>query len=728
MRKYKQLTIFTFLFVILNWLGTYTLTTTILNEFIITFSRSVMTEINSIVGNVAVLLIIVTIVFMIAKKPNTRMRTLLIITFLLNVTAIALWAFMRYYQTPFSFRDWYFAKNKADGEMSGSMFWGFVKDLIVRWRIIALAPFAILLIVFIVFRVKDRRVNSIIPKAHYKIRVMPMKKKVLALVIFCLISFGTFKLGEIHVNKNWPIDHDRALYGMQSTGIFNFYVYDILGYNWTQTDQDEPFDYKVMFEYDTNQESYTNIFGETHSNDLKLSDAPTVWVDPKIEQESLTGILEGKNVVFVQLETFNEMFLDDNLELFEGLLPNFRHLISESYYFENFYSVVGLGHSSDAEFSALTGLYPNGKQVIFWEYGNETYQQENPFIEGQLVSLDKQTDYHLNALPEVLSDYYSASFHADTRFFYNRFNVHPGMLGFDDFFHYTKGEERDLEHDTNVIYRFPDHLETFHPKSPWLSEKSLFDWTTITGKEKSAQNEPYFFFPITVHPHVPFDYDPYIDTPLFTTDDIKVSPETMKMLNYLRYYDDKIKMITDMAKELTNTVYVIYADHGTSFAPEEMKTIYNDPDMGEAEIWRKLYQVPALIYAPDDDSDLDVKPGLIKGRQPKVRSQIDLYRTILELLGRNDSNFYYGVHGMSEESSFAYQTKINLIVTDDFTISLKKYKPYNVLNKNSYTQYVESIDYDIDKLIDEIIKFKNINDLVLEENMFERLNNDKKEK
>ena len=119
---------------------------------------------------------------------------------------------------------------------------------------------------------------------------------------------------------------------------------------------------------------------------------------------------------------------------------------------------------------------------------------------------------------------------------------------------------------------------------------------------------------------------------------------------------------------------------------------------------------------------------MLTGKQPLVRSQVDLYRTVLELLGRNDQHFYYGVNGLSDERTFALQTRISLLVTDDFTVQLKKYCPTKKFSRNAivYHNANETIDYDMAEMIEKILTFKQINDGIINNNMIIDVNRKKK--
>ena len=724
----KQLKIFTLIFIIFNILGTFFITLETLNNFVIVFSYTSFTIISSLLGNLIIVSLITMIIFLFAKKAYSRMISMTVVSFFLGIAGLLLWTFMRYYQSPFLSRDLSFSKN-AVPEMAFSFVGVIFYDLISHYRIVFFIGFLVLLTLTIVFMSRRKKLFYG-GKRNPKVLVQSPVKIMTAIILLVLLSFGHINLGYSYTKEGWKLDHERPLYGIQTVGLYNFYFYDLMGFNWANNKDTANVTISDLSKYDKNVSEYVTIFNEIYSNKLDINQASTVSIDPSLGQVSyLNGIFEGKNIVYIQLESFNTFLVDGSSPKLanSNLLNNFYRLVEQSYYFENFYNTVGIGNTSDAELSSLTGLYPNGNHLFYWQYGNEEYPRDKTLFDKAFKNpYSEMIDYELNPLSESLGDdYYSASFHADTSLFYNRENVHPGMLKFDDFYHYTVKEIPPKKGNVNVIDAFPDHLETL-PDSPWVGEKDLFEWVKIVAKEKQDADENYFLYPITIHAHTPFEYDPYIDEPTFTKDDFEISTVALNYLNYLKYYNDIFQMIIDMASELTNTIYVIYGDHGVGFSPKELEEILERPDLTNLEAWEILNRVPALIYAPNDNNfNGDIKTGLITGKQPLVRSQIDLYRTTLELVGKNEGSFYYGVNGLSDEKTFAILTRISLLVTDDFTMQLKKYVPSKKLDEHSIL-YHNDFDYDLDEVINKIIDFKYINDLILETNLLQEINTRKK--
>ena len=730
MKERNQLIIFTTLFIFLNAIGTFFYSLQELNNYIITFAYSPFEVIFSSLGNVIILSLISLIIFLFFKKTKSRMTAMTILSFIFSLIGLSLWVYTRFYQSPFLSRDLTFAKN-AENEMAFSFVYLIPSFLFVSWRIVLFINFFVLLIVQITFtRINKKRARNNIYGRMSKSKGWLQKPLPLlvGIILLSALSFGHIKFGYNYVKSKWKLNHESSLYGIQTTGLYNFYLYDILGFSWTEQEDSVKAVASDMERYDKNVASYTNFFGETYSNRLSLDDASTVILSPSLgEVDSLHGIFKDKNVVYIQLETFNSYLVDGTSSLIESLnlMPNWHKLVNESYYFENFYATVGLGNSSDAEITGMTGLYPVGNRLNFWQFGNSEYYHKVSLYEKLLNSpYAKPIDFKLNPLPVVLDNYYSASYHGDNRFFYNRENVHPGMFKFDEYFHYSRKDGEPMAGVVNATDAFPNNLERL-PGSPWVGEKDLFEWVKIKAKEKQAAGEKYFMYPITIHAHTPFFYNPYIDEPAFTKDMLKVTTSTLDFLNYLKFYNDIFGYILDMANELTDTIYVLYTDHGAAISPNEIRTIAEDPDLSPIEVWRKLSQVPALIYAPDDNSTGEVKEGLIKGVQPKVRSQVDLYRTLLELIDKSDTNFYYGVNGLSDEKTFAFLTRTSMIITDDFSVQLKQYIPNKKIDEKSIYFY-NDITYDLDKFISNIVDFKYYNDLMISNNLLQEINRKKK--
>ena len=170
----------------------------------------------------------------------------------------------------------------------------------------------------------------------------------------------------------------------------------------------------------------------------------------------------------------------------------------------------------------------------------------------------------------------------------------------------------------------------------------------IEAQKSVAKQKNYFLFPIMYQPHTPYLYDPYSDTPQFTNDTLNIDQTSLKFINYEQYTDEFYEKFFEVAKTLKDTVYIFYGDHGSGVSKKDLEVIL-DRELSQLEYRTEMLKTTAFIYAPDDtDTTSTIPRGLIKGRQPLVRSQVDLYRTIVELFGVTTNQYYYGVNALSQ--------------------------------------------------------------------------------
>ena len=99
--------------------------------------------------------------------------------------------------------------------------------------------------------------------------------------------------------------------------------------------------------------TFNNIFGY----DKALKDTNDYYKENKhvVKSNDYTGIFDGKNVIAIHAESLQTFTL--GLE-FNGkeVTPNINKLTKEGIYFNNFYAQVGVGTSSDTEFTYATSL------------------------------------------------------------------------------------------------------------------------------------------------------------------------------------------------------------------------------------------------------------------------------------------------------------------------------------------------------------------------------------
>lgn len=337
------------------------------------------------------------------------------------------------------------------------------------------------------------------------------------------------------------------------------------------------------------------------------------------KENEYTNIFENKNVLVIHAESMQTFPM--NLK-FNGkeVTPNLNKLASEGMFFNNFYAEVGVGTSSDSEFTFNTSLMPSTKGTAFVNYFDREYV----------------------AIPNLLrkKEYYTFSMHANTGDFWNRNNMYKA-LGYDKFYSkdsYIIDEEIGLG----------------------LSDESFFRQSIDKLKEiKDKRGSPYYGLLITLSNHTPFN-----DLELTEEFDTSVTVETddgiairnyldgTTMNNYLRsvhYADNAIgEFISGLDKEglLEDTVIIIYGDHDARLSYNEFNLLYNYDPVND-----RIKEIGEEGYIPynEYDYELDKKVPLIIWTKTKEVSttvtvpmgMLDVLPTIGNMLGIH-SDFQLG--------------------------------------------------------------------------------------
>ena len=344
-----------------------------------------------------------------------------------------------------------------------------------------------------------------------------------------------------------------------------------------------------------------------------------------------TNIFKGKNIIVIHAESMQKFAMDLTFNNKE-VTPNLNKLANEGIFFSNFYSQVGVGTSSDAEFTFNTSLMPSTKGTVFVNYFDRDYI----------------------SIPKLLKEqgYYTYSMHANTGEFWNRNTMHKS-LGYDNFYNkdsYTIDETIGLG----------------------LSDKSFFRQSVDIMKQiKEEENKPFYSLLIMLSNHTPFsdltlmeDYKTTIDV---TIDNQTVTRDYLNnttMGNYLRsvhYADSAIgEFIDNLDKEglLENTVLVIYGDHDARLDFEDFNLLYNyDPitdtiktenDEGYIPYTKYNYEldrkVPFIIWTKDQNYNLNVNTpmGMIDvlptlGNMIGIHSDYQLGKDIMNLKGDDNT-------------------------------------------------------------------------------------------
>ncbi|MER2038439.1 MAG: LTA synthase family protein [Solibacillus sp.] len=313
------------------------------------------------------------------------------------------------------------------------------------------------------------------------------------------------------------------------------------------------------------------------------------------------GVAEGKNVIYLHLESFQSFIINYQLNG-EEVTPFLNSLAKDSntLYFDNFFHQTAQGKTSDAEFMLENSLFglPQGSAYI--TKGQNEYQ----------------------AAPGILKDYgyTSAVFHGNEGSFWNR-NVIYKKFGYDHFFDANY-------YDTS----FEDDMAEYG-----LLDKPFFEQSSAL---LNTLPQPFYTKFITVGNHYPYK----LNQDLATID--KGNTGDASVDNYFqtaRYADEAIQQFFNQLKEsglYDNSIIILYGDHyGISENHNEAMEQVIGKEISPYES-TNLQRVPLFIHSPGIQGEINHTYG----------GQIDLLPTVLHLLGINSQNFVqFGTDLLSEQ-------------------------------------------------------------------------------
>ncbi|MFX3634311.1 MAG: LTA synthase family protein [Candidatus Pristimantibacillus sp.] len=395
------------------------------------------------------------------------------------------------------------------------------------------------------------------PKTINKLKMMGMKKidKRVILAGFVLsIALCLFNIVPNHASMN----ENKKAEGM---GILSYEIYTIF----SDTTQKKEF-------VDTSEITQESI------NQLKGIEAPevaTYWDADK-----------GKNVIIIQLESFQNFLLGLNIEGQE-VTPNLNKLVKENLYFNNFYTMVGQGTTSDAEFVVNTSLY---------------VPQHEPAIKHYV-------DKALPSLPKLLAanGYTTATFHTNSADFWNRRELYKS-IGFEHYYDQS-------------FFGDDDHIAF------GASDEVLYAKTADELERLDQEPKPFYAQVISMSSHHPYKMpeSKYHMTLPAKFDDTLVGNYILAQ-NYTDYAVGQF--IEDLKKRgiWDNSVVLFYGDH-QGLPLYSLST--DEKDLMEGLLGREygytdMFNIPLIMSAPGVSY-----PAVID----KTGGQVDILPTVTNLVG-----------------------------------------------------------------------------------------------
>ncbi|MCA0987097.1 LTA synthase family protein [Guptibacillus algicola] len=421
-----------------------------------------------------------------------------------------------------------------------------------------------------------------------------------------------------------------------------------------------------------NENKLAPAMGQDDSNE-ELEGVNQYFVENQNEKSPYFGVAEGKNVVIVQGESMNNFVIGMEVDGVE-ITPNLNDLVEKSFYYNQIYTQIGKGNTSDAEFIVNNSLFPAERESGYTAYETGIFR----------------------SLPIVLGEegYQTSVAHGNDPEFWNRKAAYPAQ-GFDKFYNGTS-----------------ETIDSSQKLGLGISDESMYG-QLVDIYEKQAENGPFYNFFITLTQHRPFklpEDKKYLDLPE-RFDDTAVGD----YLQSTKYADETLGLFINDLKERglwEDTLFVFYGDH-YGLLPEKKKEL--DELIGVTFDRKEMYNVPLLIHYPGQEEGevSDVIGGMV-----------DIKPTVTSLLGLEDSIYHVGKDLTSKEEGFVgfrhgFPKYTFFGETYSFDMS-----PTGEFTKGTCTKTESGETVDVENCRDGYERIKKqieMSDKVLENNLLERL-------
>ena len=294
----------------------------------------------------------------------------------------------------------------------------------------------------------------------------------------------------------------------------------------------------------------------------------------RAHKNEYTGMFEGKNVIFILLESVNDIIVE-----YPEYYPNFAKILEHSYYFKNNYSPRNACATLNNEFSGMTSVYSVAKVCTGKEY------VQNNYFQSVFNIFNKR-------------DYTTFSAHDYTEHYYPRREFHANL---------GSGEYYGVE-ELNIPYS-DEYIN-------WANDDEFLAEVLKIIQNKRSNGKQFMTWLTTVSSHQPYNTssiqgDKYLEM----TKGTKIPDDVRRYMSKLKIVDNALGVLINGLESqgiLEDTVIVLYGDH----YPYGLSTDH-------------LNQV--LPYDTDEDKNAEKVPFLIYNSEleKKVFEQYTTYVNIL---------------------------------------------------------------------------------------------------
>ena len=345
-----------------------------------------------------------------------------------------------------------------------------------------------------------------------------------------------------------------------------------------------------------------------------------VFEDPYAREKDgpLFGVAEGRNLIVIQLESFQNFVIGLTYNGQE-VTPNLnRLLLEDTTYFDNYYHQTGGGNTSDAEFASNNSIHGSLMSHTYKLYGKQNY---------------------FRGLPVMLKErgYDTAVFHAyENKNFWSRRDAYPAM-GFDKFYGGLTNREGD------GVYEMKEWMG-------WgLTDTHFYEQTLELMEEL---REPFYSFIISLSHH-----HPYIMLEHYRFLDLLPEDEDTIVGNYLQsaaYTDHALGQFLDDLRGrglFGSSIIAIYGDH-TGLTKSDEINASMERLLGRPYDFDTLMNIPLTITVPGAGAGM-------KRTISTAGGQLDFFPTIAYLMGFAELDTLYLGHNL-------FTVKEGLVVEQTF--------------------------------------------------------------
>ncbi len=419
-----------------------------------------------------------------------------------------------------------------------------------------------------------RYVHSRLKKSTYYNYLAHVEKSLKSMLITCGAGVILIIIAVAQFNK---ADYSRL--SKQWNREYNVRRFGILMYQGNDIVQSLIPKFSTLFGYDKALLEYKEFYAEEKEH----------------KNNEYTDIFKGKNVVFVHMESVQQILFDFSFNGKE-VLPNTHQLAKEGMFFSNFNPQISVGTSSDTEFTLNTSLMPALSGTVAVSYYNRKYITIEKLLKEQ--------------------GYYTFSMHGNKASMWNREKLHKSF-GYDRFY-----SEKDFKFSDNQVVGLgiSDH-DFFIQIMPYL-------------EEIEQNNQNYMGTIITLSNHSPFadlskygDYSLSVPVKRYNSskgtyetveDDFLEGTELGNYIHSAHYGDQALGEFISYVKAsdyFNDTIFVFYGDHEAKISRSEYNkyfnydyqtgTTYNKNDSHYKEYDRFDYDLakntPLIIWTKNED-------------------------------------------------------------------------------------------------------------------------------